>query len=77
MLSAWGKRLGRKLMKNRLTPVPIDKNKRWNIVRGDLVQVINGHCEGEKGKVVAVLRDQNRIIVDGVNMVFFIYIFKH
>ncbi|KAJ1418196.1 39S ribosomal protein L24 putative [Ochromonadaceae sp. CCMP2298] len=41
---------------------------RWNIVRGDEVQVIEGPHVGQKGKIVAVLRDTCRVIIDGVNM---------
>jgi large subunit ribosomal protein L24 len=43
-------------------------NARWNIVTGDLVEVTQGRCMGERGKVVAVIRDKNRIVVDNVNM---------
>jgi hypothetical protein len=70
LLSKWGRRLGRQLMK------PIQKKKpeaptsnRWKIVRGDLVEVINGPQSGQRGKVKDVLRKMNRIVVDGVNMV--------
>ena len=45
------------------------ENCRWNIVRGDLVQVIQGPQAGHKGKVLAVLRDKNRILIENVNMV--------
>jgi transcription antitermination factor NusG len=55
---------------------PIQKKKpeaptsnRWKIVRGDLVEVINGPQSGQRGKVKDVLRKMNRIVVDGVNMV--------
>ncbi|CAN0520874.1 unnamed protein product, partial [Ectocarpus sp. 8 AP-2014] len=39
------------------------------ILRGDKVHVVNGHHTGEVGIVQAVIRKQNRIIVEGVNMV--------
>eukprot|EP01037_Dinobryon_pediforme_P026108 gene26108-28515_t len=48
------------------TPAP--STTRWNIVRGDFVEVIQGPQQGQRGKVKAVLRDTNRIIVDGVNL---------
>lgn len=41
----------------------------WNILRGDLVQVIQGPQAGQQGKVLKVIRPKNRVIVDGVNMV--------
>ena len=43
--------------------------KRWDIVRGDKVQVIGNHPEkGKQGIIKAVLRDRDRVIVEGVNM---------
>eukprot|EP01032_Pedospumella_encystans_P029408 gene29408-33209_t len=55
-------------MKPRLSPMPEEDPRRWNIVRGDLVEVIQGHSIGQKGKVLSVIRDSARIVVDGVNM---------
>ena len=47
---------------------PIQK-KSWDIVRGDKVQVIGDHPEvGKQGKVLKVLRQQNRLIIENVNM---------
>jgi large subunit ribosomal protein L24 len=49
-----------------------------NIKKGDLVQVLNGRKQdkggdrGKQGKVLEILSDQNRVIVEGVN-----YITKH
>ncbi|XP_019859548.1 PREDICTED: uncharacterized protein LOC100632341, partial [Amphimedon queenslandica] len=45
-------------------PEPIS---RWNIVKGDLVQVLCGKDKGRNGKVVAVARRTNRIFVGGLN----------
>ena len=45
------------------------------IKKGDLVQVLNGKKQdkggdrGKQGKVLEVLADQNRVIVEGVNFV--------
>ena len=39
------------------------------IKRGDVVRVIAGKDKGLEGKVIAVLRDDNRVIVEGVNRV--------
>ena len=49
-----------------------------NIKKGDLVQVISGRSQarggdrGKQGKVLEVLAEQNRVIVEGVN-----YVTKH
>jgi large subunit ribosomal protein L24 len=39
------------------------------IKKGDKVVVITGRDRGKTGEVVKVLREQNRLIVQGVNMV--------
>eukprot|EP00553_Chaetoceros_curvisetus_P009130 CAMPEP_0204614140 /NCGR_PEP_ID=MMETSP0717-20131115/1944_1 /ASSEMBLY_ACC=CAM_ASM_000666 /TAXON_ID=230516 /ORGANISM="Chaetoceros curvisetus" /LENGTH=118 /DNA_ID=CAMNT_0051626741 /DNA_START=1 /DNA_END=357 /DNA_ORIENTATION=- len=46
------------------------KKKRWNILRGDTVQVIDRkHPEyGKQGIVQTVDRKRDRVIVDGVNV---------
>ncbi|KAL7557721.1 hypothetical protein ACA910_018514 [Epithemia clementina (nom. ined.)] len=42
---------------------------RWNIIRGDKVQVIGNHREkGKQGIVKKVLRKFQRLVVEGVNM---------
>lgn len=42
---------------------------KFNIVRGDKVQVIGNHPEkGKQGIVETVLRDRDRVIVQGVNL---------
>ena len=68
LLSKWGKRLGKALMKNRNKLKKPFETNRWNIVTGDVVQVIQGPQTGQKGKVMAVLREKNRILIDNVNM---------
>ena len=42
-----------------------------NIKKGDLVQVISGTKDnrGKQGKVLEVLTEQDRVIVEGVNFV--------
>ncbi|CAM9500327.1 unnamed protein product, partial [Ectocarpus fasciculatus] len=47
---------------------PVVETNRWNIVRGDLVQVTQGPQTGQQGKVLAVLREKNRLLIEGVNM---------
>jgi large subunit ribosomal protein L24 len=45
------------------------EKSRWNILRGDKVEVIGRHAEkGKQGVVLQVLRDRDRVIVEGVNM---------
>jgi large subunit ribosomal protein L24 len=38
------------------------------IRRGDLVQVISGKFKGAKGRVTAVLRDEDKVVVEGINV---------
>ncbi len=44
-------------------------NKTWKILRGDLVQVMKGKDVGKQGVIKKVLRDRNRVIVEGVALV--------
>lgn len=39
------------------------------IKKGDMVKVIAGKEKGKEGKVVAVLKKDNRVLVEGINMV--------
>jgi len=39
------------------------------IRKGDLVQVIAGNSKGTKGKVLQILTDKNRAVVEGANIV--------
>jgi len=41
--------------------------KTVNIKKGDHVRVISGKDKGAEGKVIRVLREQERVIVEGVN----------
>ncbi len=43
--------------------------KNLTIKKGDVVRVIAGKDKGAEGKVIAVLTDRNRLIVEGVNRV--------
>ncbi|MDR2454580.1 MAG: 50S ribosomal protein L24 [Bifidobacteriaceae bacterium] len=40
-----------------------------NIKKGDLVQVISGKDKGKRGRVLEVLRERDRLIVEGVQRV--------
>lgn len=39
------------------------------IKKGDTVKVITGKDNGKEGKVIAIDRKKNRVIVEGVNMI--------
>lgn len=42
---------------------------RWNILRGDRVQVVGDHPEkGKQGKVLEVIRKADRVVVEGINI---------
>ena len=44
--------------------------KRWNIVTGDMVEVISGRYKKQQGKVKKVVRQKNQVVVQGINMKF-------
>nr|CAB3462995.1 unnamed protein product [Digitaria exilis]CAB3490857.1 unnamed protein product [Digitaria exilis] len=41
----------------------------WKILRGDNVMIIRGKDKGETGLIKRVIRSQNRVIVEGKNLV--------
>lgn len=43
--------------------------KKFKIKKGDQVVVTTGRDKGKKGEVLAVLRDEDRVLVQGVNVV--------
>ena len=45
------------------------KKKNMNIKKGDVVRVIAGKDKGAEGKVISVLPEQDRVIVEGVNRI--------
>ena len=42
---------------------------KFKVKTGDIVQVIAGDHKGSEGKVLRVIRDKNKAVVEGVNMV--------
>ena len=40
-----------------------------NIRKNDFVMVLSGESKGSKGKVIKILRNKKRAVVEGVNMV--------
>jgi large subunit ribosomal protein L24 len=45
------------------------RHKGLNIKKGDTVRVIAGKDKGAEGRVIAVLAEQDRVIVEGVNRI--------
>jgi large subunit ribosomal protein L24 len=45
------------------------QKKTLRIKKGDVVRVIAGKDKGAEGKVISVLSDQDRVIVEGVNRI--------
>ena len=43
--------------------------KKFKIKKGDRVVVVTGKSKGRTGEVLKVLRDKDRVLVQGVNMV--------
>ena len=43
--------------------------KKFKIKSGDTVKVIAGENKGSEGKVLQILKDKDRVVVEGVNMV--------
>jgi len=49
--------------------MPKSNDQSMNIKKGDTVKVIAGKDKGAEGKVITVLRDEDRVIVEGVNRI--------
>lgn len=43
--------------------------KKFNIKKGDQVVVIAGKDRGKQGSVVRLAREEDRVVIDGVNMI--------
>lgn len=43
--------------------------KKFKIKSGDTVKVIAGDHKGSEGKVLRILKDKDRVVVEGVNLV--------
>jgi len=46
-----------------------NKQPKLKVKKGDLVKVIAGDSKGKEGKILEVLAAQNRVVVEGANMV--------
>ena len=42
--------------------------ERWRLKKGDNVMVIAGKDKGKKGHITRVIRDERRVVVEGVNV---------
>lgn len=42
---------------------------KWKIKKGDTVKVISGNSKGKSGKVLEVLTEKGRVIIEGINIV--------
>ena len=42
--------------------------RKWKIRSGDLVEVTAGSHKGARGKVIAIDRDKERVVLEGVNL---------
>jgi large subunit ribosomal protein L24 len=47
---------------------PIKPLKKWKFVLGDVVQVITGVDKGKRGKITEIIKDKNKVVVEGLNM---------
>ncbi len=46
-----------------------NKQPKLNLRKGDIVKVIAGDSRGSQGRVLEVLREKRRVLVEGVNLV--------
>ncbi|KAG5185917.1 translation protein SH3-like domain-containing protein [Tribonema minus] len=58
----------RKRYQPSLDPKNILSPEKWLIVRGDLVQMVTGADKNKQGVVREVIRKENRLIVEGLNV---------
>ncbi len=45
------------------------KRGKTHVKKGDVVEVIAGSEKGKRGKILRILKDQDRVIVEKINMV--------
>jgi large subunit ribosomal protein L24 len=44
-------------------------NKKFHIKKGDTVYVNSGEYKGQQGRILEILRNENKALVEGINMV--------
>ena len=59
--------MARSAMGGRSRKKTVRENKKMHVRRGDQVRVISGNHKGAEGRVVRVIPDENRVVVEGVN----------
>ncbi len=52
------------IKKNNVIP-----QKKFHVKKDDEVKVISGASRGQTGKILKVLREKNRVLVEGINIV--------
>lgn len=60
----WPRKAALRTVEKQVEPI-----KKWHIVRGDLVEILSGRDAGKTGKVKQVIRSENRVVVEGLNLV--------
>lgn len=46
-----------------------NKQAKLHIKKGDIVKVIAGDSKGSQGRVLEVIQDKRRVLVEGVNLI--------
>ena len=47
----------------------VEAPRKFKLRKEDNVQVISGKDKGKRGRILKILRDKNRLVVEGVNIV--------
>lgn len=47
---------------------PKDQLNTWKILKGDTVEVVSGPERGKQGKVIKVMRNKSRVVLEGINL---------
>ncbi|GMO31199.1 MAG: 50S ribosomal protein L24 [Termitinemataceae bacterium] len=47
----------------------ITKAHKFKIKKNDLIEVITGKDKGKRGRILRILRDKDRVVVEGINLV--------
>jgi large subunit ribosomal protein L24 len=45
-----------------------NKQKKFHVKKGDLVEVITGNDRGKRGKVLRMFPENERVLIEGINM---------
>lgn len=46
-----------------------NQQAKLKVKKGDMVQVIAGDDKGKKGHIIEVLREESRVVIEGINIV--------